>query len=62
MDLTYRSDWSSTLPVENNRYDYYSAGLSAVISDFITMPSFIDFLKLRGSLAEVGNDTDPYSL
>lgn len=62
VDLTYRSDWSSTLPVENNRYDYYSAGLSAVISDFITMPSFIDFLKLRGSLAEVGNDTDPYSL
>ena len=62
VDLTYRSDWSSTLPVENNRYDYYSAGLSAVISDFITMPSFIDFLKLRGSLAEVGNDTNPYSL
>ena len=62
VDLTYRSDWSSTLPVENNRYDYYSAGLSAVISDFITMPYFIDFLKLRGSLAEVGNDTNPYSL
>jgi len=62
VDLTYRSDWSSTLPVENNRYDYYSAGLSAIISDFITMPSFIDFLKLRGSLAEVGNDTNPYSL
>lgn len=62
VDLTYRSDWSSTLPVENNRYDYYSAGLSAILSDFITMPSFIDFLKLRGSLAEVGNDTNPYSL
>ncbi len=62
VDLTYRSDWSSTLPVENNRYDYYSAGLSAILSDFITMPSFVDFLKLRGSLAEVGNDTNPYSL
>jgi TonB-linked SusC/RagA family outer membrane protein len=62
VDLTYRSDWSSTLPVENNRYDYYSAGLSAILSDFITMPSFIDFFKLRGSLAEVGNDTNPYSL
>ena len=62
LDLTYRSDWSSTLPVENNRYDYISGGLSAVISDIVDLPDFIDFFKLRGSYAEVGNDTSPYSL
>jgi TonB-linked SusC/RagA family outer membrane protein len=62
LDVTYRSDTSSTLPVDNNQYDYYSAGLSAVISDIVELPSVIDFLKLRASYAEVGNDTDPYRL
>jgi len=62
VDLSYRSDWSSTLPTNNNQYDYVSAGISAVISDFVELPSFIDFFKLRASYAEVGNDTDPYKL
>ena len=62
LDVTYRSDWSSTLPSENRRFDYYSAGISAVISDLVQLPEFISFLKFRGSYAEVGNDTDPYQL
>lgn len=62
LDLTGRNDWSSTLPVSNNSYFYPSATLSAVISDMITMPKAISFLKLRGAYAEVGNDTDPYAL
>jgi len=62
LDLTYRSDWSSTLPAANRRFDYFSAGLSAVVSDLTTMPDFISFLKLRGSYAEVGNDTSPFNL
>jgi len=62
LDLTYRSDWSSTLPAANRRFDYFSAGLSAVVSDLTTMPDFISFLKLRGSYAEVGNDTNPFNL
>ncbi len=62
LDLTYRSDWSSTLPLDNNRFDYYSAGVSAVISDLTTLPDFFSYLKLRGSYAEVGNDTDPFRL
>lgn len=62
LDLTYRSDWSSTLPEENRRFDYYSAGVSAVLSDLTTLPEAISYFKLRGSYAEVGNDTDPFSL
>lgn len=62
LDLTYRSDWSSTLPAENRRFDYYSAGVSAVVSDLLTLPEAVSYLKLRGSYAEVGNDTDPYSI
>lgn len=60
LDLTYRNDWSSTLPLENNSFGYYSAGLSYVISNMFTLPSEISSLKLRMSAASVGNDTDPY--
>lgn len=62
LDATYRSDWSSTLPSDNNRYDYYSLGVSSVLSDVIQFPEFINYFKVRGSIAEVGNDTDPYRL
>ena len=62
LDVTGRNDWSSTLPVSNNSYFYPSATLSAVVSDMITLPKAISFLKLRGAYAEVGNDTDPYAL
>ncbi|MFM1877428.1 MAG: hypothetical protein RLZZ241_294, partial [Bacteroidota bacterium] len=62
IDASYRSDWSSTLPIDNNRFDYYSAGLSAVVSDMVTLPESFSYLKLRGSYAEVGNDTDPFNL
>ncbi|WP_373397469.1 SusC/RagA family TonB-linked outer membrane protein [Algoriphagus halophilus] len=62
LDITGRNDWSSTLPADNNSYFYPSATLSAVISDMVTMPEAISFLKLRAAYAEVGNDTDPYSL
>lgn len=62
IDITGRNDWSSTLPAKNNSYFYPSATVSAVISDMITLPSSISFLKARVAYAEVGNDTDPYSL
>lgn len=62
LDVTGRNDWSSTLPADNNSYFYPSATLSAVLSDMITLPKAISFLKVRGAYAEVGNDTDPYAL
>ncbi|MEX2512712.1 MAG: SusC/RagA family TonB-linked outer membrane protein [Cyclobacteriaceae bacterium] len=62
LDITGRNDWSSTLPVGNNSYFYPSATLSAIISDMVTMPDAISFFKVRGAYAEVGNDTNPYSL
>jgi TonB-linked SusC/RagA family outer membrane protein len=62
LDLTYRTDVSSTLPVDNNQYDYLSAGLSAILSDMIDLPSAFDYFKIRASYAEVGNDTSPYQL
>lgn len=59
-DVSYRNDWSSTLPEGSNSFAYYSAGISAVVSKLTKLPEAISFLKLRFSGASVGNDTDPY--
>ena len=59
---SFRNDWSSTLPAASRSYSYPSVGLTAVVSDLVNLPTFFSFVKLRGSYAEVGNDTNPYSL
>ena len=61
LDITGRNDWSSTLPKDNWSYFYPSVGLTVVLSDLLnTNPSFLSYLKVRGSYAKVGNDTSPY--
>lgn len=62
LDLTARNDWSSTLPVEHRSYFYPSASLSVLVNEAFNMPNDISLLKLRGGVAQVGNDTNPYSL
>ncbi len=62
LNLTARNDWFSTLNPKSNNYLYPSASMSFVFSQAInTMPSWINYGKLRASYAEVGGDTDPYS-
>ena len=58
-DFTGRSDWSSTLPAENNSYFYPSATASYILSEDLDMPA-VSFAKVRFGWAQVGNDTDPY--
>jgi TonB-linked SusC/RagA family outer membrane protein len=60
LDLTARNDWSSALPSDNRSFFYPSVGISAVISDMVTLPEVMSFAKVRASYAKVGNDTDPY--
>ncbi|PMD98105.1 SusC/RagA family TonB-linked outer membrane protein [Siphonobacter sp. BAB-5405] len=63
LDLTARNDWSSALPASNRSYFYPSAAVSAVLTDmFSVQSSFLSFAKIRGGIARVGNDTDPYRL
>lgn len=64
VDLTGRNDWSSTLPSTTNSYFYPSASTSLVLSDVFPrlQGGALSFLKLRGSIAQVGNDADPYQL
>jgi len=59
-DFTFRNDWSSTLPSENNSFSYYSAGLSYIASERFKLPEAVSLLKFRLSAASVGNDTDPF--
>lgn len=70
LDFTGRNDWSSALTLpeelkafgkEVNSYFYSSVALSAIVSDMVKLPELISFLKLRASVAQVGNDTDPFS-
>lgn len=62
MNLTGRNDWFSTLSPKNNNIFYPSVGLSFVPSSAFTMPGFVNFLKFRGSWAQVGGATAPYQL
>jgi TonB-linked SusC/RagA family outer membrane protein len=63
LDLTARNDWSSTLPSNDRSYFYPSASVSAVVTDLLNVQSYIlTFAKVRASLAQVGNDADPYQL
>ncbi|TRZ44238.1 SusC/RagA family TonB-linked outer membrane protein [Robertkochia solimangrovi] len=55
LTLTARNDWTSTLPIGKNSYFYPSATGSAILLD-----SGATFLKLRGGISRVGNDTQPY--
>jgi len=61
LDLTYRRDWSSTLPASQNYYDYPSASVSFLLNELVPMGK-VDMLKLRAGWAQSGNDTGPYRL
>jgi len=62
VDLTYRSDWSSALPLDNNQFNYYSANVSWLFTNTFKLPTFFSSGKLRGSVAQTGNDTGAYQL
>lgn len=64
VEVTGRNDWSSTLPKGNNSYFYPSINSSIVLSDLFPAIKnrFINYAKIRGAIAEVGNDASPYQL
>jgi len=54
VDLSVRNDWDSRLPSPHS-FLYPSAGVSAILSDLVTLPSEISFMKASVNYAEVGN-------
>lgn len=60
-DLTFRNDWSSTLPADNNSYSFYSGNLSFLFTEaFNIQSSILSKGKVRASAARVGNDAGAY--
>lgn len=60
LDVSARNDWSSTLPRGNNSYFYPATSLSVIFSEWISSAKWLNFGKVRASVAQIGNDTDPY--
>ena len=63
LELTGRTDKSSTLPVANNTYFYPSVSTSFVFTDALKIQSDIFSMgKIRAAYAKVGKDADVYKL
>lgn len=62
LNFTGRNDWSSTLPKENRSYFYPSASISTLVSNLITMPKSINYLKVKASWAKVSGALSPYQI
>lgn len=68
LEVTGRNDWSSSLVYAdghgNYSYFYPSVSASWILSETFrdSLPSWMSFLKLRASWAQVGNDTDAYRI
>lgn len=68
VDITGRNDWSSSLVYadKHGNYSYFYPSISGswLIHETFKkeLPSFISFAKIRASWAQVGNDTDPYTI
>jgi TonB-linked SusC/RagA family outer membrane protein len=64
LDITGRNDWSSALAtplsVDGTSFFYPSVSTSFVATNAFSLPKVISFAKIRASVAQVGNDTNPY--
>ncbi len=64
VDITGRNDWSSALAtpfsIDGTSFFYPSVSSSFIFSNYTELPSAISFAKLKASIAQVGNDTNPY--
>ena len=68
VDVTGRNDWSSSLVYASGSgtYSYFYPSISGswLIHETFrdNLPDLISFMKLRGSWAQVGNDTEAYKI
>ncbi len=61
LEASMRHEWDSRLP-KPYTITYPSVGLSGIISDMVTLPKVISFLKLSANYAKVGNGGQPQIL
>ncbi|MCX2484775.1 SusC/RagA family TonB-linked outer membrane protein [Pedobacter sp. MR2016-24] len=60
LEATGRSEYSSTLPAQNNNYNYYSFNSGFVFSEAFKLAEPFSYGKLRASYGVVGNDAPIY--
>lgn len=60
VNITDRNDWSSTLPVQNNSYNYPSVNLSYIFTEHLKT-GWLSYGKLRAGIAQIGNDAPGFS-
>lgn len=61
LTLRARNDWSSTLPTNNNSFFYPAMEIAFIPTElaFLKNNKYINYLKFRGSIAQVGKDAGP---
>jgi TonB-linked SusC/RagA family outer membrane protein len=64
VEATGRTDWSSTLPQNQNSYFYPGVNTSMVLTNALPQlkSKVLSYAKLRGAYARVGSDATPYQL
>lgn len=62
IDGSLRNDWSSTLHPDNNSYLYGGLSLAAIGSNWFKDAKWLNFWKIRASLAQVGSTMSPYNI
>ncbi|HVI47619.1 MAG TPA: SusC/RagA family TonB-linked outer membrane protein [Chitinophaga sp.] len=60
LNVTDRNDWSSTLPVKNNSYNYPSVNAAYLFSETLQLP-WLDLGKVRAGYSQVGGDAPIFS-
>lgn len=62
LEATGRNDWSSTLPSDTRSYFYPSVSGSLVLSEFVPLPKWFSFWKIRGSWTKTKKDIGVYDI
>lgn len=60
VNVTDRNDWSSTLPMNNNSYNYPSVNASYIFTENLKIP-WLSYGKLRAGIAQIGHDANIFS-
>lgn len=61
LTATGRNDWASQLAYSNKKSFFYpSVGISAIISNMVKMPEWLEFAKVRASYSKVSSPFDRY--
>ncbi len=61
LDGSLRNDWDSKLPKSSNSYLYGGLSASVLVSNFFKELKWLNYWKVRGSLAQVGSTLAAYA-